>query len=146
MNSYKKHNFQFFLTEEGIEMFSNDEQIPKTDSPIKSIDDGILICFNDEHSVNAESPIDLTDDGIVICSREEQKLKAFDPIIWTDDGIVISLSKQPKNAYDWIETREEGISNDTFDNDKQPSNECSPIKQRRWMLLKMNLFHKSKVL
>lgn len=62
--------------------------------PIDVTDEGIVILINFEQLLNAFSPIDVTDEGIVIFSNKLQQLKVKSLINLTEDDIVISVKEE----------------------------------------------------
>lgn len=67
----------------------------KAHSPIEVTDDGIDICSNEEHPQKALYPIDVIDEGFsnVICINDEQLSKTHFSMEVTDDGIDILVNE-----------------------------------------------------
>lgn len=65
--------FLIVVTDAGIVIWVNDEQLPKKYSPMMVIDEGTwnVICSNDEQSLKDHFPNDVTEEGIVIFINEE---------------------------------------------------------------------------
>lgn len=79
------------VTEEGILISFNKAHLLKAFLPINLTDCGIIIAVNSEQLSNVPFSIEDIDEGIDMLSIEEQPEKAFSPIDWIEELIAISF-------------------------------------------------------
>lgn len=78
-------------TEDGIDIFCNDEQFLNALMLISSTVAGICISVNDVQSSKAPEHISCTEYGIITFCKDDQPLKKLFPIVFVNEGIVISV-------------------------------------------------------